>query len=183
MEPGDQISIPVIHGGFQVYRAVPEETGEVMALLTEVAAWLHSRGSRQWEGILEGVDSHDTVNAIRRGDVFVFKQKAEIAGMVMLFRQPSLWDQQLWGEKASPQDQAVYLHRLAVRRSYAGQGLGQDILNWCSTGVQFPGKRTVRLDCVASVDTLNTFYANHGYTCVGHAEGYNIYEKPVREQP
>lgn len=181
MESNYHISIPVIHGEFQVYRAVPAETEEVMALLTEVAKWLQSRGSKQWEGILEGVDSHGTVDAIRRGDVFVFKHEAEIAGMVMLFRQPSPWDLQLWGDKASPQDQAVYLHRLAVGRAYAGQGLGQDILDWCSTGVQFPGKRTVRLDCVASVDTLNSFYANSGYTCVGHPEGYTIYEKPIAE--
>lgn len=80
---------------FEVAAAQPEDTEEVMSLLVGIAEWLKSRGSTQWAGLLEGKDSHNTIDAIRRGDVFVFKQGLEIAGIVMLLSKPSQWDREL----------------------------------------------------------------------------------------
>ncbi|MNV76620.1 Acetyltransferase (GNAT) family protein [compost metagenome] len=176
MEHTFEILIPTINNKFEPALAQPEDTEEIMSLLVETAEWLRSRGSSQWEGLLEGNDSHDTVGAILRRNVFVFKQGTEIAGLVMLLQKPSQWDVHLWEDKAQEDDGAVYLHRLAVRRKYARTGLGHGILNWCSTGVRFANKRLIRLDCVAENDTLNSFYTRNGYLFVGEKEGFNTYE-------
>lgn len=168
-----------INDGFHAVQAVPGDTEDVISLLVETAEWLQSRGSAQWSALLKGEDSHDTAGAIRRGDVFVFKKGADLAGMVILMRQPSPWDVQLWGSEAHAEDGAIYLHRLAIRRKYAQSGLGQSILQWSSSGIQFKDKHTVRLDCGANNATLNAFYARNGYTCVRENDGFSIYEKPV----
>lgn len=165
--------------GFEVALAQPGDTEEVMALLVEIAGWLRSRGSTQWAGLLEGKDSHNTANAIKRGDVFVFKRDDEIAGMVLLLGSPSQWDRELWGDKAFDGDGAVYLHRLAVRRKYARAGLGRTILNWCTSGISFPGKAWMRLDCVADNSTLNSFYSANGYGYAGENNGFCMYEKAL----
>lgn len=67
-----------INDGFQAVQAQPEDTEEVLSLLAETASWLKSKGSSQWNALLQGEDSHDTPSAIRRGDVFVFKKKRRL---------------------------------------------------------------------------------------------------------
>lgn len=174
-----RISSEYINDGFQAVQAKPEDTEDVMSLLVETAEWLQSQGSSQWNALLKGEDSHDTAGAIRRGDVFVFKKGADVAGMVILLVQPSPWDIHLWGSKAHAEDGAIYLHRLAIRRKYAQSGLGRSILEWSSSSIHFEGKHTVRLDCGASNATLNAFYARNEYTFLGETDGYSTYEKPV----
>lgn len=177
MEHQYKIIIPTINDSYEVAVAHQEDTEEVMSLLVEIAEWLKSRGSTQWGGLLDGDDSHDTIGAIQRENVFVFKYGQEIAGLVMLLRKPSHWDVQLWEDKAHDTDGAVYLHRLAVRRKYANTGLGRSILNWCTTGVRFVDKQLMRLDCVNDNDTLHSFYTGNGYKHVGENDGFNMYVK------
>lgn len=168
-----------INGNYYMEQAQPQHTEAIMAILLEIAEWLRSKGSTQWGGLLEGHDSHDTPAAIQRGDVFICKNEEEVGGIVMLLQQPSEWDRKLWGSEAHSEDQAIYLHRLAVKRSYANTGLGQAMLDWCSSGIRFEGKNIVRLDCIASSSQLNSFYSRNGYTYIGGKDGFSIYEKPV----
>lgn len=148
-------------------QAVPDDIPQVTELLVGVAKWLQSRGSTQWQGLLYGDDSHQTAEAIRRGNVFLFKNGGEVAGMVMLLREPSEWDRELWGDEGH--ESSIYLHRLAINRAYSGQGLGEAILGWAESGIRFPGKERIRLDCIASNPVLNSFYRKMGYAYAGAA--------------
>ncbi|WP_282936553.1 GNAT family N-acetyltransferase [Paenibacillus sp. RC67] len=168
-----------INGKFTMSQARPEDTEAIMALLLEIAEWLRSKGSSQWKGLLEGHDSHDTAGAIRRGDVFICKFEEDVAGTVLLLREQSDWDNKLWGSNAHHEDQAIYLHRLAVKRKYANTGLGQAILQWCDSGIRFDEKKIVRLDCIANSLLLNNFYSQNGYAYKGEKDGFSLYEKPV----
>ena len=102
-----------------VERAEPSDMTEVMRLLVNTAEWLLSKGSTQWNGLLKGEDSCNTPEAISRGEVYIFKQDLRTAGMVMLLKEPNAWDRELWGERALD-GSAIYLHRLAVDRKFAG---------------------------------------------------------------
>ncbi|CAI6027626.1 hypothetical protein PAECIP112173_00506 [Paenibacillus sp. JJ-100] len=168
-----------INDGYEAVQAQSGDTEEVLSLLVESASWLKSQGSSQWSALLQGEDSHNTPAAIQRGDVFVFKKEAKIAGMVILMQKPSPWDVKLWGDQAHDEDQALYLHRLAIRRAYARTGLGKSILQWSINGIQFKNKSLVRLDCGADNATLNAFYAANGFAYAGLQHGYCLYEKSV----
>ncbi|MBB6672704.1 GNAT family N-acetyltransferase [Cohnella nanjingensis] len=169
---------------FRADQAKPADADAVMRLLVRTAEWFRSLGSTQWQALLAGEDSHRTVEAISRGDVYVFRPQGEeaIAGMVMLLREPSAWDRELWG--AEGHASAVYLHRLAIDRETAGRGLGGRIMRWVETDVRFPGKDRIRLDCLADNPVLNAFYAGLGYMYEGRAENangsYSKYEKRLR---
>lgn len=167
---------------FTMHQAKPEDTKEVSAILVETAQWLLNRGSSQWSGLLTGEDSHNTADAVLNGDVFICKSNTDIAGMVILLRQPSAWDVKLWEEEAFNQDGSLYLHRLAISRKYANLGLGASILEWCESGIRFVGKSRIRLDCIADNSTLNQFYSQHGYTYRGEQAGWSIYEKSLSDQ-
>lgn len=161
---------------FTAGQARTEDAAEITALLQEIARWLRSKGSTQWSALLEGKDAHGTTDAIERGEVFVFRADTEIAAIVILMKQPSAWDERLWGERAHAADGALYLHRLAIRRKYAKLGLGAAILNWCRTGVQADGKHLIRLDTLATSAPLNALYSSNGYTLVSTQDNYSLYE-------
>ncbi|GIP28224.1 putative N-acetyltransferase YesJ [Paenibacillus sp. J23TS9] len=165
-----------IKPGIRAIQAGPEDKEAVNDLMVQAAAWLQSKGSKQWHELLAGEDRHGVTDAIDRGDVFIFKQDDTMAGMVILQQHASSWDRSLWGEEGH--EPAVYLHRLAINREFGGEQLGSAILQWAEHGVRFPDKDRVRLDCIASVPALNQLYSGAGFTYKGQTpSGFNLYEK------
>ncbi|WP_239616712.1 GNAT family N-acetyltransferase [Cohnella mopanensis] len=165
-----------------ITRAEPEDTQEIMRLLVNTAEWLLSKGSNQWNALLRGEDSHNTPESINKGEVYIFRQDPKIVGMVILLQQPNAWDLDLWGERTKD-NSAIYLHRLAINRKFAGKGVGKNIMNWVDTEAPKLGKRVIRLDCLANNEVLNGFYRSLGYEFVGKASNssgeFSKYEKKV----
>lgn len=161
---------------FIMKQATQSDTKEILTLLVDTAKWFKEKGSSQWEGLLQGIDSHRTTEAIQRGDVFVCKKGKDIAGMVMLLQSPSEWDIGLWGDSAVQQNDSLYLHRLAINRKYADHQLGREILTWCQQSIRFENRLRIRLDCVAENAFLNQFYRSAGYTYLGEKDGYSLFE-------
>lgn len=161
---------------FKMQQATSVHTDEIMSLLMDAAKWFQSKGSDQWSGLLEGIDSHRTDEAVTRGDVFIATQDDVIAGMVMLLQQPSDWDRNLWDLAKEAENEAVYLHRLATNRAFQNQQLGKEIFQWCQDSIRFSGIQKIRLDCLANNPFLNDFYQSNGFIYVGEKDGYSLYE-------
>ncbi len=161
---------------FQMVKASEKDTEAILALLIDRAKWFQENGSMQWHGLLEGVDSHRTRDKIEEGKVFIYRDNDQIAGMVMLLPDPSEWDEMLWQDQPIVED-AIYLHRIAVNRSYANGGLGKKILKWACGSVHFEGKSRIRLDCVADNQFLNAYYKTAGFTYLGEKDGYSLFER------
>ncbi len=86
----------------------------VLGILSDAAEWLASKGlSTQWgPGVLSGEKIRDQT---RHGEVFLAKLGEETVGTVTL-----QWSDQIFWKEA-PSD-AGYVHKLVVRRTYAGRG-------------------------------------------------------------
>ena len=69
-------------------------------------------------------------------------------------------DQETWGRVP---DDAGYVHGLAVRRDFAGRGLGRELLGWTENRVFQSGKKCLRLDCTAGNDALDANYRRAGF--------------------
>lgn len=178
METSPFITQPFIDTNIRAVQATHTDTDQVSSLLYQTAKWLRNQGSTQWSDLLEGNDKHSTADAIASGDVFLFKEGETIAGMVILLQKPNHWDLTLWGN--TDHEDALYLHRLTTNRDFAGRYLGNKILTWVETGIYFPGKRRIRLDCVASNPTLNSLYRSMGYEFKNsNPIGFNTYEKSL----
>jgi GNAT superfamily N-acetyltransferase len=55
------------------------------------------------------------------------------------------------------------VHRLAVRRAFAGQGISTALLEWAVDRARTLGKRYVRLDCDADRSRLRAVYERFGF--------------------
>jgi ribosomal protein S18 acetylase RimI-like enzyme len=81
----------------------------------------------------------------------------------LLWSDPLVW-------RDVPED-AGYVHSLAIRRAYAGRGLGKTLLEWAER-LATAGKRYLRLDCGAENLPLRAYYERLGFQHRGDlAEG------------
>lgn len=85
--------------GIRAVQAGAEDKAAVNGLMVQAAAWLQSKGSKQWHELLAGEDRHGVPEAIGRGDVFIFKKGEALVNMVILQQHASAWDRSLWGRR------------------------------------------------------------------------------------
>jgi GNAT superfamily N-acetyltransferase len=162
-------------GDIRFVRASPDDLPTVLSILTEAAEWAKARGV---EGLWRVPFPPEWVlPSLTRGEVYLIYQETE-AVATFTFR----WiDPSFWGETAPD---AGYLHRLAVRRSAAGQGLGRQIIEWALARVRAEGRDFLRLDCHSSHAGLRRYYISLGFrpvrsTVVGDGFEVVLLERPV----
>ena len=91
------------------------------------------------------------------GLFFLAEHSADSAGTVKF----QLEDSVFWPD--ARQEDAAYIHRLAVRRRYAGTGLSTAVLRWAVERTRSLGRRYLRLDCEASRLRLLAIYEDFGF--------------------
>jgi GNAT superfamily N-acetyltransferase len=139
----------------RIRRARPDEIEVVLAVLADAAAWLRARGVEQWP---DQFPTDWVTPAIEAGETWLAELDGRIIGSLV-----EQWDDPLFWA-GYPSD-AGYLHRLAVRRH--GGGLGARLLLWAEDHAAGEGKTYLRLDCVASNESLRAYYERAGYDHVG----------------
>jgi hypothetical protein len=125
----------------KVGQARSDELGEVLAVLSESARWLRSRGIEQWP---DPFPADRVEPSIARGETYLVRVGGAVAGTITL-----RWaDAAFWGEQPPV---AGYVHAVAVRREYAGLG-------------------PKRLDCLSSNSALRAYYERHGFVHRGDTD-------------
>src|SRR5665213_805523 len=98
-----------------IRQATPQDTEVVASILNEAARWLEQAGMPLWQE--DELAPANIAADVRAGLFFLLGYSGDAAGTVKF----QLDDPMFWPD-ASRQD-AAYIHRLAVRRRYAGTGL------------------------------------------------------------
>jgi GNAT superfamily N-acetyltransferase len=78
-----------------------------------------------------------------------------VATVTITETDPLIWD--------GSEDPAFYIHKLATRRDYAGQGLGATILEWIKGHALRSQKKFLRLDTWATNARLKKYYEKQGF--------------------
>jgi ribosomal protein S18 acetylase RimI-like enzyme len=142
-----------------VRRAEADDLDEVVSILSEAARWLLDRGIRQWP---DPFPRDRAAALLDRGNFYLVRVDGEPAATFAL-----LWsDPAFWGER--PPD-AGYVHAVAVRRAYAGRGLGEQLLDWAEAQAAVAGREYLRLDCMSDNATLRAYYERLGFEPRGEA--------------
>ncbi len=147
-----------------------------LQILTRAAEWEASRGMvSPWPVPFP----EDRVRpSLERGELFLAEgaDGRSIATVTLQWEDPTFW-----GER--PPD-AGYVHRLAVRREFAGRGAGYAILRWAEDQVGARGREWLRLDTLTARERLHEYYEDFGFLPVGRltvrALDVTLFEKRVR---
>jgi len=144
----------------EIRQAGAFDAGVVADILREAAAWADARGGDVlWQ--LDELSAERLAAEIGRGQFFLAwsgeAAGAEAAGTVRF----QLEDREFWPD--DPGDHAAYIHRLAVRRKFAGGAVSQALLAWALERTRALGRRVLRLDCDADRGRLRVVYERFGF--------------------
>ena len=136
--------------------AAPAEAKLVSGILTEAAGWLEARGIPLWSPQQVSLSA---VSPEVRGGLFFLAWVGPVAvgTMRLTTSDPAFWPEAAPGE-------AVYLHRLAVRRAVAGGGVSSHLLRWAAGHARGLGARYLRLDCETFRQSLRGVYERSGFS-------------------
>ncbi|HEX5206576.1 MAG TPA: GNAT family N-acetyltransferase [Steroidobacteraceae bacterium] len=136
-------------------RAVgPEYVTDALVMLREAAQWLATLGEPVWsEYDLRKTDlpSHSAAGCL----IFGFAGAEPAACMLLQRTDPIYWPRAVEGS-------ALYLHKLAVRRAYAGRGWGPRMITWAKAEARRRQIPRLRLDTFAD-SWLAQYYVTHGF--------------------
>jgi GNAT superfamily N-acetyltransferase len=139
----------------EIRQAVPGDTATVSAILMEVAQWQEQTGAPLW---LDGELIPEKIGAeVASGLFFLAEYAGDPAGTVKF----QLEDRLFWPDAPNPY--AAYVHRLAVRRRYAGKSISATLLEWARHRTQQLGRNVLRLDCDADRPKLRAIYESFGF--------------------
>ncbi len=135
--------------------ATPAEGDEISSILAEAEEWLRGEGMPMWLPEELGVDR------LRRDVAAGMHHLAIVDGDVAGTLRFQLEDEEYWPDL--PAGESAFVHRLAVRRRFAGTGVGTALLDWAAERALNLGRRTLRLDCDWNRPRLRAFYERNGF--------------------
>jgi ribosomal protein S18 acetylase RimI-like enzyme len=144
---------------FDLRLAAPGEALAVSEVLQEAARWITTWRSQLWDPEL--LDESFAAPFIARGEMLTARTDGEIAGVMIL--QPE--DPLFWPDR--PSGEAAYIHKLAVRRAYAGMGLPAALIDHAEGLARAQDRDHLRLDCHPD---LAPFYDGLGFRRVDEIE-------------
>jgi ribosomal protein S18 acetylase RimI-like enzyme len=154
--------------------ATQDDVPAVAEMLDDATAYAGTKGYDQWPVPFPQDELRDRVE---RSELYVVEVGRDPAATFTLLQD----DPFFWGTK--PPD-AVYLHKLAVRRAFAGRALGQRIVEWVVGEAAARGRAFVRLDCRREIAEIRRYYERLGFELRGEKENgrfaWALYERPVR---
>lgn len=143
------------HSLAAIRQATPRDTAAVTDILLEVASWLEQTGKPMWKaGELMTSRIAADVDA---GLFYVAECDGELAGTVKF----QLEDALFWPDV--PPGESAFVHRLAVKRRFAGRQISSALLQWAVMRAHSLGRRFLRLDCEAARPRLRSIYEGFGF--------------------
>ena len=138
-----------------IRQATARDLDEVAGILHEAAHWLEESGMAMWrdDELLPIRIAED----VRSGLFFLAECDGEAAGTVRF----QLEDKLFWPDV--PQDDSAFIHRLAVKRRFAGGEISSALILWAIARTHALGRRYLRLDCIASRQRLRALYERMGF--------------------
>lgn len=128
----------------------------LLSFRDEAAAWLGELGTDQWR---RPYPADRLRAAVEAGQTFVVRDGKVTAATVTLAPVPpeGLWTSE---EEADP---ALYVSKLTVARTHAGQNLGGRLLDWGGDRAYRSRAAWVRLDAWTTNRALQRYYLRQGF--------------------
>ena len=139
----------------RVRQAETADIAAIMAILHEAAAWLDDRGQSMWQR--DELDPDRTASDVVAGQFYVADLDGTPAGVGRF----QFEDREFWPDE--PDDESVFVHRLAVRRAAAGRVVASGLLPPARARAVARPRRFLRLDCEASRPRLRQVYERFGF--------------------
>jgi GNAT superfamily N-acetyltransferase len=144
-----------VSNNVNIQPATQHDVAIVAEVLQEAAQWLEQRSMAMWRG--DELLPTRIVADVEAGLFFMASCNGETAGVVKF----QLEDGEFWPDV--PPSEAAFVHRLAVRRQFAGGHISSALLTWAVRQTKTLGRKYLRLDCDATRSKLRAVYERFGF--------------------
>jgi ribosomal protein S18 acetylase RimI-like enzyme len=154
-------------------RATERHHDAIDGLIDAAAEWLRTKNTDQWAQPWPSEEdrSHRILRDLRLGKTWIAWDGTEPTATITAdSADSSVWPKQML------LDRAVYVCRLVVRRTHAGQGLGAALLDWAGLRAMWrDGARWVRADVWTTNQALHAYYERLGFEFCGFRAAIDDY--------
>lgn len=140
----------------EIIQAGPADAGLASSIMLEAAKWLKGQGQTLW--FPEELTPEKLMGPIESGELYLVIMQSRPVGTVIF----QLHDKTFWPDM--PEGDAAYIHKVILRRSVAGGGLGAQIIAWAREKARREGLAYLRLDTEAARAKLCALYESAGFT-------------------
>jgi len=156
-----------------IKQAAISDIAVIEAILLEAVQWMEAIGQPQWKA--ENVTWAALSRFFRLEDFYIaYTGGTPAACMALIDHDPAFWPD-------VPKGEALFLHKVAVRRAYAGQGYLKAMVNFAKAEAARRGLHSLRLDCHRGRQKVRAVYEREGFVCVGEAVLFGQYEAAFYE--
>ncbi len=129
---------------------------EFLNILREVGQWLVDSGQEMWE--IDTLTAENLVDDYTRGNCYVmYADDTPAATMILQWKDPLYYGD-------VPDNTAGFIHKVAIRRVFAGQNLFRHMLTFCQQQCMERGIYEIQLETDATRQALMQFYEQQGFT-------------------
>ncbi|MDN3296444.1 GNAT family N-acetyltransferase [Streptomyces ficellus] len=140
----------------RIVPAEPSDLPKLLAFREEAAAWLSKLGSDQWR---RPYPADRLLASIEAGTVFMVRDGDATAATITLTPEA---EEGLWTE-AELSEPSMFVSKLTVARTHAGQDLGGRLLDWAGDRAYRAAATWLRLDAWTTNRALQEYYLRHGF--------------------
>ena len=137
------------------YTFANDQPEEFLAVLREVGQWLLEDKQELWQ--LDTLTAQNLFDDYTRSNCYVMYVDGVAAATFIL-----QWEDPLYFAEVLP-NTAGFIHKLAIRRRFAGQGLFAPILDFCRGQCLQRGIHQIQLETDATRPALMRFYERNGF--------------------
>lgn len=148
-------------------RALPSHFWVIIELIEQAADWLRGKQTDQWAEPWPDARTRDerVQSDLDGGKTWIVWHATIPVATITIDtgdpRDPAA--RYLW-PPGRRRDQALYVRRVVVRRSYAGRGLGAALLDWAAeAAMQLMGTPLLRIDVWTENRGLHAYYQGQGF--------------------
>ncbi len=171
----------------QIARASAQHLDTVLGLIEDARSWLWNKATDQWEIPWPTRPARDArvLRGLQNGKTWIVWDEDRPAATVTIAtaHNPAVWSARTC--TCDLTERAVYVHRLITARTYAGCGLGAELIDWAGLrGRRKNRARWIRIDVWSTNTQLHEYYISKGFRPCGncadpHYPSGALFEKPV----
>lgn len=140
-----------------IVQSTPQDIDTLFQLYDEATAYMRQVGKKVWLGFERAMVEQE----IAEGRQFKIVEGAEVVCVfVITWNDPLIW-------KEKDADPSIYIHRIATRAAYRGNGYVKHIVAWVQAYAREHGRKFVRMDTGAGNERLNNYYVGCGFRYLG----------------
>jgi GNAT superfamily N-acetyltransferase len=168
----------------ELRKATPAQADVILDLAEEARLWLRGKDTDQWAVPWGGTDGprRRIMSDIAAGLLWIVWDGETGAATITVDAAPpvdgagnSIWP------PSSLDEPALYVHRVIVRRSHAGKGLGAALFDWASSAaVHVVGSALIRIDVWTDNLALHKYYLSQGFESCGFRSAEELPDYPCR---